>query len=77
MPRNRSCRPMWETKNPIPRLGERLKEEGLATDDMLANIEQEVVALINEAVAFAEESPSPEPTDTLKHVFYPNEDWGA
>jgi pyruvate dehydrogenase E1 component alpha subunit len=68
---------MWEAKDPIPRLGERLKEKGLATDETLATIEQEVVALIDEAVAFAEESPSPEPTDTLKHVFYSGEDGEA
>ena len=65
---------MWEAKDPIPHLGERLKEAGLATDETLAAIEQEVVALVDGAVAFAEESPPPEPTDTLKHVFYSTED---
>ena len=60
----------WKARDSIPRLGERLKEIGLATDEMLATIESEVVALIDEAVAFAEESPSPEPGDALKHVFY-------
>jgi TPP-dependent pyruvate/acetoin dehydrogenase alpha subunit len=60
----------WEINDPIPRLGERLKETGLATDETLAVIEGEVESLIDEAVAFAEESPSPEPIDTLKHVFY-------
>jgi TPP-dependent pyruvate/acetoin dehydrogenase alpha subunit len=61
---------LWETKDPIARLGERLKASGLATDEMLADIEREVTALIDDAVAFAEESPPPEPEDTLKHVFY-------
>ena len=61
---------MWEAKDPIPRLGERLKGMGLATDETLAAIEQDVTALIDEAVAFSEESPPPEPTDTLEHVFY-------
>ena len=61
---------MWEANDPIPNLGERLKDMGLATDEVLADIEGEVDALIDEAVAFAEESPSPEPTDALKHVFY-------
>lgn len=59
----------WETRDPIPHLGERLKEMGLAIDETLEAIEEEVAALIDGAVAFAEESPSPEPTDTLKHVF--------
>jgi TPP-dependent pyruvate/acetoin dehydrogenase alpha subunit len=61
---------LWETKDPIPRLGERLKASGLATDEMLAGVEREVTAVIDDAVAFAEESPPPEPEDTLKHVFY-------
>lgn len=60
---------MWEAKDPIPRLGERLKEMDLATDETLVAIEQEVTELIDQAVAFAEESPLPEPTETLKHVF--------
>jgi TPP-dependent pyruvate/acetoin dehydrogenase alpha subunit len=61
---------MWEANDPIPTLGERLKDMGLATDETLAVIEREVESLIDEAVAFAEESPSPQPTDALKHVFY-------
>ena len=65
---------MWKAKDPIPRLAERLKELGLATDETLEAIEQEVTALVDEAVAFAEDSPSPEPTDTLKHVFHSPED---
>ena len=65
---------MWKAKDPIPRLAERLKELHLATDETLAAMEQEVIALVDEAVAFAEESPSPEPTDTLKHVFHSPED---
>jgi pyruvate dehydrogenase E1 component alpha subunit len=60
----------WETIDPIPRLGAQLKEAGLATENTLIAIEGEVESLVDEAVAFAEESPSPQPTDTLKHVFY-------
>jgi pyruvate dehydrogenase E1 component alpha subunit len=59
----------WEAKDPILVLGERLKALDLATDEMLTAIESEVEALIDEAVAFAEESPSPEPGDALEHVF--------
>jgi TPP-dependent pyruvate/acetoin dehydrogenase alpha subunit len=65
---------MWDGKDPIPTLGARLKALGLATDESLAAVEQEVTALIDEAVAFAEESPLPEPADTLKHVFYTGEE---
>ena len=60
----------WEANDPIPRLAARLKASGLASDETLAAIEEEVRTLIDEAVAFAEESPPPQPTDTLQHVFY-------
>lgn len=61
---------LWETKDPITRLAERLQQSGLATAESLAEIEQSVKAEIDDAVAFAEASPSPAPEDTLKHVFY-------
>lgn len=60
----------WEANDPIPNLGQRLKDLGLATGEVLAAIEGEVESVINEAVAFAEESPSPQPSDALNHVFY-------
>ena len=62
---------LWDERDPIPRLGERLKAMGLATDETLADIEGDVAAMVDGAVAFAEESPPPEPMDTLEHVFYP------
>jgi pyruvate dehydrogenase E1 component alpha subunit len=67
---------MWEEKDPIPALGRRLKDLGLATDETLASIEQEAVALVDDAVAFAEESPPPEPADALEHVFYAGQEVG-
>jgi pyruvate dehydrogenase E1 component alpha subunit len=60
----------WEAKDPIVRLAGRLQEIGLATQESLAQIEQIIKTLIDEAVAFAEASAAPEPADALKHVFY-------
>jgi pyruvate dehydrogenase E1 component alpha subunit len=51
-------------------MGERLKQAGLATGESLAAVEEEVAALIDDAVRFAEDSPSPEPEDTLNDVFW-------
>ena len=65
---------VWEAKDPIPNLGQRLKELGLASDETLAAIENEVTAIVDEAVTFAEESPSPAPTDALEHVFWTQAD---
>ncbi|MGQ9629397.1 MAG: thiamine pyrophosphate-dependent dehydrogenase E1 component subunit alpha [bacterium] len=68
--RDKSEEELWRKREPIGRFGAYLKEKGLATDETLDRIEREVKELIDEAVAYAEESPDPEPTDTLKHVFY-------
>jgi pyruvate dehydrogenase E1 component alpha subunit len=67
----------WEARDPIPALGDRLKELGFATDEALSAIEQEVVAIVDDAVAFAEGSPSPEPGEALKHVFWEAQDGTA
>jgi TPP-dependent pyruvate/acetoin dehydrogenase alpha subunit len=40
------------------------------TEEALAAIEKEVDDAIDDAVAFAEDSPSPKAEDALKHVFY-------
>jgi TPP-dependent pyruvate/acetoin dehydrogenase alpha subunit len=61
---------LWEARDPIPTLGRRLEILGLATEASLATIEQEVTRLIDDAVAFAEQSPPPEPADTLQHVYW-------
>lgn len=63
----------WQARDPIPHLAQKLKEMDLGTDETLASIEKEVVAEVEEAVSFAEDSPYPEPTDALKHVFYGNQ----
>lgn len=60
----------WQARDPIPNTAQRLIALGLADEAALAQIEREVEAAIDDAVAFAESSPLPEPTDTLKHVFY-------
>jgi len=62
----------WARLDPILRLSEQLVRAGLATADSLAEIEKEVTAEIDDAVAFAEASPSPLPEDALKHVFWSN-----
>ena len=60
----------WEARDPIPRLAGRLRALDLATDEWLAAVEQEVAKVVEDAVEFAEGSPSPEPEDTLEHVFW-------
>jgi len=60
----------WTKRDPIQLLAGRLLEAGQADQSALAEIEQEVVALIDDAVAFAEASPAPAPEDALQDVFW-------
>jgi acetoin:2,6-dichlorophenolindophenol oxidoreductase subunit alpha len=60
----------WATRDPILRLAVSLQDAGSATAESLAGIEQEVTAVIDDAVAFAESSPSPEPEEALEDVFF-------
>jgi pyruvate dehydrogenase E1 component alpha subunit len=68
--RSREEEGIWEARDPISNLGARMKGMGLATEESLAAMEQEVTAIIDDAVQFAQDSPSPEPADALKHVFW-------
>lgn len=60
----------WARLDPLPRLAAHLLADGIAAEDRLAEIEKEVTALIDDAVAFAESSPPPQPEDALNHVFF-------
>jgi len=59
----------WKLRDPIPRLATHLRDPGEATEDELRAIADEVAAEIEEAVRFAEESPSPAPEGCLRNVF--------
>jgi TPP-dependent pyruvate/acetoin dehydrogenase alpha subunit len=57
--------------DPIALLGAKLIEQRLATAAMLQQIQREVEAAVEEAVAFAKASPLPKPEDALLDVFAP------
>jgi TPP-dependent pyruvate/acetoin dehydrogenase alpha subunit len=59
----------WRKRDPITTLTELMKEEGTLDDETLTNIEREVAAEINEAVAFAEAG-TWEPTTDLERFVY-------
>lgn len=63
----------WREKEPIARFASHLVERGIETDETLGRIERDVREAIDDAVAFAESSPDPAPTDALKHVFFGEE----
>lgn len=59
----------WKKKDPIKRLASRLVEDRIATQKMLASIEQEVLGEIDEAVAYANESDFPPIGDLYEDVY--------
>jgi TPP-dependent pyruvate/acetoin dehydrogenase alpha subunit len=62
---------VWRAKDPILRMRAHLAQRGILTDDLVRRIESEVHAEIEDAVRFAEESPSPAPEELCKDVYAP------
>lgn len=59
----------WKKKCPILHLQRRLLEAGILTEEKINEIERGVLALIEEAVKYAAESPLPRPEDALEDVY--------
>jgi len=59
----------WRKKDPIPRFAEKLIKDRVFTQADGDRIQQEETAAVNAAVEFARQSPPPEPTEALLHVF--------
>ena len=57
--------------DPIASFGAILVEQGVATTASLQQIDEEIQAAVEEAVAFAKASPLPRPEDALLDVFAP------
>lgn len=56
----------WAKKDPIARFRKKLIETGILTEKDADRINQEIVEEIEQAVKFAEESPFPDPQETLE-----------
>src|SRR5581483_1750619 len=60
----------WLARDPIPRLANLLTAQNLAARADLEAIQADVDAEIQDAIAFAEASPYPQPEETLQDVFW-------
>jgi pyruvate dehydrogenase E1 component alpha subunit len=58
----------WRSRDPITLLEQRLREQGCDAAT-LAGIEADARERINQAVAFAQNSPWPEPATLTRHVY--------
>ncbi len=68
--RSREEEAQWRERDPLLIQSRRILAMNAATQEDLDRIEQEVTAEIDDAVAFAETSPSPRAEDALKDVFW-------
>ncbi len=60
---------LWKSRDPLPNFGKRLIEEGIAGQAQLDAIREESVAVVREAVQFAEESPWPEDAAVYEDIY--------
>jgi pyruvate dehydrogenase E1 component alpha subunit len=59
----------WKKNDPIANLRQKLIVDKIAVTEEIDDLEKDVVRLIESAVEFAKESPSPEPKEAFEDVF--------
>jgi pyruvate dehydrogenase E1 component subunit alpha len=59
----------WRERDPIPAFGELLLSEGLIDEAERTRIDEQAIARVDAAVAFAEASPLPEPESLYDNVY--------
>jgi acetoin:2,6-dichlorophenolindophenol oxidoreductase subunit alpha len=64
----------WREQDPIGRFGKHLVDSGAATEGRLEELAERARAEVEDAAAWALESPYPEPTEALEDVYAPA-DW--
>ncbi|RAQ95742.1 thiamine pyrophosphate-dependent dehydrogenase E1 component subunit alpha [Thermogemmatispora tikiterensis] len=67
-----ALRQEWLTRDPIKRFEEYLTAQGLLSAERRREIEARVRAVVDDAVAFAEASPPPDPATVADYVFAPD-----
>ena len=59
----------WQTRDPIPRMTQMLREHDIVNDAMLQEIETEADKIIEDAITFAMESPDPNINEATRYVY--------
>ena len=67
--RNADERAEWTSRDPIVLFGRRLVDDGVATAEQLDALEAEVLAEVDEAVRFTDESPFPDPSVAFADLY--------
>jgi pyruvate dehydrogenase E1 component alpha subunit len=67
--RSREEKEFWFVRDPIKQLAKHMIEHKLTTTEALREIDQRIQAEIDQALAFAEESPEPDPSELYRYIF--------
>ena len=59
----------WRQRDPINRFAANLMDQGVLTEEMWQKMDAEILAAIEDAVKFSEESPFPDPGAAVEDVF--------
>jgi pyruvate dehydrogenase E1 component alpha subunit len=59
----------WRERDPLKTFTARLAAEGLLSEDDVKEIDEEAVSIVDEAVAFADQSPHPEPASLYDDIY--------
>ncbi|MBU0945482.1 MAG: thiamine pyrophosphate-dependent dehydrogenase E1 component subunit alpha [Proteobacteria bacterium] len=59
----------WVKKDPLPRFSKKLLDDGILSKKELEKLHAKIDTELQEAIAFAEESPLPEPADIFEDVY--------
>jgi TPP-dependent pyruvate/acetoin dehydrogenase alpha subunit len=62
----------WLKKDPIQRFQQYLFDKHILTDDIKAQVEQKVKAVVEDAVRFAEQSPAPDGSTVADYLYAPD-----
>jgi pyruvate dehydrogenase E1 component alpha subunit len=60
---------MWKSRDPLPTFTTYLRHRNVLTDEGLLEIDARVIKEIDEAVAFAENSPDPDPSEAATDLY--------
>ena len=59
----------WRERDPLKTFAARLVDEGMLSEDDVKEIDEEAVSIVDEAVAFADQSPHPEPESLYDDIY--------
>ena len=59
----------WTRRDPIPRLSKWLISKNLVDQAILSKMEEDVEALVQKGLDFAQNAPEPGPDELMKHIY--------